>query len=97
MGQPVGFTIQQAAATEVVHDQQSAFVCQFGHRTHRSGFGETCDQKIAGVNSEQEGSAFGECSFVVADACAVGGADFDQVAAALSHYVGDAKTPANLD
>jgi hypothetical protein len=48
------------------------------------------------VDAQQQGSAFAQGRRVVADARAVRGADFDKLAAALAHHVGNTEAAADL-
>ena len=90
-------TVGEGAAAEVVDEHRAEAVGQGRQLLQGRLGGEPDDAVVAGVHAQHRPRAGVPGVFEVAQVGAVGGADLDQLGAALAQDVGDAKAVADLD
>ena len=89
--------VEQAAAADVVEQQQAVLAGDAAQLAQAGLRREAHDLEVAGVHAQQRRRRLGHRVGVVAGAGAVRRADLDQPRAALAADVGDAEAPADLD
>ena len=94
---PLAAEIGEAAGAEVLVDGDVQAAAERGELVEGGPLGEAGDAEIRRVDAEEQASAFVEGAFVIADARAIGGADFAQHGAAFGHDVGNAEAVADFD
>ena len=89
--------VRQRAAAEVVDEHRAALVRQRRQLLERRLGREPDDAVVARVHAQDRARALGPGGLEVLEVGAVGGADLDQLGAALAQDVGDAEAVADLD
>ena len=79
-GNSIGREIGDAAGAEIfVHGKMEAFAQRDQFRERRA-LGESSDAEIRRMHAQEQAGAIGDGAFVVAEARAIGGADFAELA-----------------